>query len=395
MEVPNAGRDAGCDIGGQQTVERLTLTNFRCYAHLRIDVAPGPVVLTGQNGAGKTNLLEAVSYLVPGRGLRRAKLSDVTRSCEGGEDTGWAVAARVRSNFGSVDLGTGLEQRSASGGREQRVVRVDGEAAKSQASLAEHMSLHWLTPQMDRLFVEGASARRRFLDRLVFGRDPAHAGRVNSYEQAMRERARLLNESNSPDPAWLSALEDTMAARGVAVAAARRELALHLDAACHEGFGPFPGVRVAVAGELEGWLSEGPALDCEDRFRAALVENRRLDAERGRATIGPHRGDLMVRHLPKDQPADVCSTGEQKALLIALVLGNAKMRAAEQGIVPVLLLDEIAAHLDGERRQALFDMVADLKAQAWLAGTDRDVFQPLAGIAQFFHVENAIVTPAE
>jgi DNA replication and repair protein RecF len=352
-------------------------------------------VLTGRNGAGKTNLLEAVSYLVPGRGLRRARLSEVTYSRGGAADTGWAVAARVRTSFGAVDLGTGLEQPSVPGGREQRVVQIDGEPVKSQASLAEHMSLHWLTPQMDRLFVEGPSARRRFLDRLVFGRDPAHAGRVSAYEQAMRERARLLGESSTPDPAWLSALEDTMAARGVAVAAARRELALHLDAACHEGFGPFPGATIAVAGELEGWLAEGPALECEDRFRAVLAENRRHDTDRGRATVGPHRGDLLVRHLPKDQPADVCSTGEQKALLIALVLGNAKMRAAEEGVVPVLLLDEIAAHLDAERRQALFDMITSLNAQTWLAGTDRDVFEPLAGAAQFFHIEDAIVTPEQ
>ena len=377
---------------GPLASKRLTLTDFRCYGHLRLDVDSGPVVLTGPNGAGKTNLLEAISFLVPGRGLRRARLGEAARSRDAGGDGSWAVAARALTQTGAVDIGTGIEVPDAAGGREQRLVRIDGESIKRQARLAEHLSVHWLTPQMDQLFVEGALARRRFLDRLVFGSDPAHAGRVNAYDQALRERARLLKERTSPDPDWLIALENTMATHGVAVAAARVDLAHRLDAACAEGFDLFPGAYVTVEGELEAWLSDGPALACEDRFRERLAADRYRDAVERRTAIGPHRSDLRVRHRPKDQPAETCSTGEQKALLVSLVLGNAKMRAEEHGAVPVLLLDEITAHLDVERRTALFDAVVALGAQAWMAGTDRMLFEPLFGRAQFFRVEDATVT---
>ncbi|MDD9879152.1 MAG: DNA replication/repair protein RecF [Magnetovibrio sp.] len=378
-------------------IRRLTLTNFRCYDRLRLEVEAGPVVLCGPNGAGKTNILEALSLLVPGRGLRRARLSEIARrAAADAPETPprpWAVAVKAVTGDAAADLGTGF-QPSEEGAAERRTVKVNGEAERSQAALAEHMSVHWLTPQMDRLFQDGASARRRFLDRLVYGWDPAHAGRVSAYEQAMRERLKLLRGGRPVDPAWLSALEDTMAARGVAVAAARADVVARLAGAAAEPQGPFPGAAIALDGELDAWVGAGPALEAEDRFRAALADERGRDAALGRTHTGPHRTDLAVRHQPKDEAAAECSTGEQKALLIALVLANARVRAAEDGGVPVLLLDEVVAHLDAERRAALFDALDRLGAQVWFTGTDMENFQPLRGRAQLLGVNDARVTAA-
>lgn len=379
---------------GALAVRRLTLTDFRCYASLRLDLPDGPVVLAGPNGAGKTNILEALSFLVPGRGLRRGKLSEASRRDPGeasdGPPRAWAVAATVAGPDGETDLGTGLGT-TAGGESEKRLVRVDGEAQRAQAALSLHVSLQWLTPQMDRLFLDGASARRRFLDRLVYGRDPAHAGRVGSYEQAMRERLRLLT-SGGGDDAWLSALEATMGERGVAIAAARLDmagrLAGQLDAA---GDGPFPAADLAVEGEVEAWLSGGSALDAEDRLKNALRSARGRDGDTGRTAHGPHRSDLYVEYKSRGRPAADCSTGEQKALLISLVLAQARLQAAEQGRAPILLLDEVAAHLDADRRTALFAEIETLGLQAWMTGTDTELFAPLAGRAGFFHVAEAKV----
>ena len=369
------------------SVERLTLSNFRCYEQARIETAGRPVVLSGANGSGKTNILEAVSLLTPGRGLRRAKLTEITRQTGDQQNQVWGVAARVAAVDGSVDLGTGL----AEAGAEKRTVRIDGETAKNQSALSDYMDVQWLSPQMDRLFSDGKSARRRFLDRLVFGYDSAHAGRINGYEHAMRERARLLRDGISDDT-WLTSLEETMASRGIAVAAARLELSERLGHYCRAAHGPFPGAALAIEGDVENWLLNGPALDAEDNLRAALKASRAADALTGGARQGPHRSDLHVRHLGKDQAAEQCSTGEQKALLISIVLADARMTAAERGRVPVLLLDEVAAHLDRERREALFDELLALGAQAWLTGTDRDLFEPLSEHACFISVANATLT---
>ena len=387
---------------GGYAVKRLTLTNFRCYRHQRLEAGDGPVVLTGPNGAGKTNLLEGLSFLVPGRGLRRAKLSDVIRREEGREEgkdapSGpWGVAATVKSPQGEVEIGTGFEA-GRTGGRDKRIVRVDGETVKSQAVLAEHLSALWLTPQMDRLFLEGPGSRRRFLDRLVFDSDPAHLGRVNAYEHAMRERMALLRTNG--DASWVETLEDTMATRGVAVAAARLDATRRLGDQLKGSTGAFPRAfpraSVEAAGTVEDWLREGPALAAEDRLRAALCARRAGDAAEGRAAIGPHCSDLKVLHLGNGRPAALCSTGEQKALLVALVLGTAKMRAYEQGTAPLLLLDEIAAHLDEIRLEALFDEISGLGAQVWLTGTDAGLFAPLAGRARFFAVNDGTVTPQD
>jgi len=361
------------------------------------------VVLTGANGAGKTNILEALSFLVPGRGLRGARLGEVSRRQPGAPAAAagnWAVASRIETPNGPVDVGTGRD--GGDGGqpqkRERRAVHIDGQTARSQSALADVLSAQWLTPQMDRLFQEGPSARRRFLDRLVFGYDPAHAGRVQAYEHALRERARLLRHgqphSGRPaDPEWLAALEDTMASKGVAVAAARLDMAARLDEMAAPGAAGFPGAAVAVIGDVEIWLAEGPALDAEDRLRRALTAARGQDAEQGSAAVGPHKSDLVVTHMGHGQDASLCSTGEQKALLIALILANARLQAASRGTLPVLLLDEIAAHLDSRRREALFGEILDLGVQAWMTGTDAGIFAPLGGAAQYLGVEEAIVTP--
>lgn len=387
---------AACRGRGALAVVRLTLTRFRGYGHLRLDVGRRPVVLTGPNGAGKTNLLEAISFLAPGRGLRSARLAEVERiGCAPG--AGWAVAARVETPAGPVDIGTGSgagsEEQAVERRPERRVVRVDGQPVRGQVALAEHVAVVWLTPQMDRLFLEGASGRRRFLDRLVFGFDPAHAGRLSRYETALRERARLLRDG-AGDAAWLGALENEMATTGVAVSAARRDMAARLQTAVDQGLGPFPQAGIQVAGMVEDWLEAGPALAVEDDLRRRLAEARRHDVGSGGAAVGPHRSDLAVTHRAKGMPAGLCSTGEQKALLVSLVLANARLIAAERGAPPVMLLDEVAAHLDAERRSALFAEILGLGAQAWMTGTDAAVFNELDGAVDALRVTDARVVPA-
>jgi DNA replication and repair protein RecF len=361
-------------------LERITLTDFRGYARLTLAADPRPVVLTGPNGAGKTNLLEAISFLTPGRGLRRARLAEVDR-VGGGT---WAVAARLRGPRGDeVAVGTGRDPEG-----ERRLIRIDGEPRRRQADLAEAVSVVWLVPAMDRLFDEAASARRRFLDRLVFTADPAHAEQVSAYEHAIRERSRLLR-ARSGDRAWLAALERRAAAAGVAVAAARREVVRGLGAALAADPGPFARPELAVAGEVEGWLDDTPALAAEARLCEALAASRRQDAETGGAAVGPHRSDLVVLDAEEGRPAAQVSTGRQKALLISVVLAEARLRAARGDGLPLLLLDEVAAHLDSKRRRDLFEALVALGAQAWLTGTDAALFEPLAGHAQFFTVKDA------
>ena len=381
------GPERGPEAAPALAVRRLVLGDFRCYARLDLEVGPEPVVLSGPNGAGKTNLLEAISYLGPGRGLRGARLGEV---CRRGADSTWTVAARVDTPSGMVNIGTGLA-RDSGNGSERRVVKLDGQKARGPAALGDVVSVVWLTPTMDRIFLDGASQRRRFLDRLVYGFDGDHARRVNAYERALRERARLL-KGGASDGAWLTALEGTMAEHGTAIAAARRDAVARLRQGMSEGVGPFPAAEVSCMGSLEDWLDEVPALAAEDRFRERLAASRPRDAESGGAAEGPHRSDLRVHHLAKDMPAAQCSTGEQKALLISIVLANARLQAASRGQAPLLLLDEVAAHLDGERRQALFDAVMALGAQAWLTGTERELFAGLEGGAQFLAVRDGAVS---
>ncbi len=373
-------------------VTRLDLTDFRNYRAARVEADARPVVLTGPNGAGKTNLLEALSFLAPGRGIRRARLAEIDRQGSASEGGAWAVAARLEAPGGAITIGTGRDGASETGDR--RLVRIDGQPLKSQAALAQYLNLVWLTPQMDRLFQEGAAPRRRFLDRLVFGYDPEHASRLAVYEQSLRERARLLRQGGA-DPAWLSVLEDTMAREGVAIAAARRDIVERLDrAATDAGAGPFPVPSLTLAGTVEAWLVDTPALAAEDRLREAFAAARRIDAEAGGATTGPHRSDLAVHHAGKQVPATLCSTGEQKALLIAIVLAHARLQAALRGVAPILLLDEVAAHLDRLRRAALFETLLSLGSQAWLTGTDAMLFAEFGANANFFSVTDGAVVAA-
>jgi DNA replication and repair protein RecF len=385
--VPDtAGLPSAKPMAPSAYVARLTLTEFRCYPQARIEAGPGAVVLTGPNGAGKTNLLEAVSLLSPGRGLRGAKGGDFQR-IGGPADAVWGVAATIAGPDGEVLAGTGRDPAS-----ERRMIQIDGKPGKSQAALAEVLSVVWLAPQMDRLFVEGAKGRRRFLDRLIFGLDPAHAGRVTRHDLALRQRSKLLAERFG-ETGWLDAVEAELAATGVALAAARVDMVARLARALDAATGPFPRPIVAAEGPVENRLQYEPALSVEDWLREALARNRSSDAAQGETQIGAHRGDLAVSHREKEMPAALTSTGEQKAILVAIVLAAARLAAAESGKTPVLLLDEVAAHLDENRRAALYAEIAALGAQAWMTGTDRSLFEAL-GAAQHFAIRDAHITRA-
>ena len=363
---------------------RIALRDFRSYAGAEVILDGRPVWLAGPNGAGKTNLLEAVSLLIPGRGLRGSALNEMGRRAPG-EPQGrpWAISVSLRGAEGETRLGTGVEL--AGGAR--RVVRVEGEPAPP-GRLSEHVRQVWLTPAQDRLFLEGAADRRRFLDRLVYAAEPAHAAHVQAYEKAMRERMRLLTDGPA-DPVWLDALEARLAQAGALMAAARARsvaaLAAEIDG---RGDRPFPQARLALTGVWERLAAEGAGLDdLEARLTPALREARTQDAAAGRALTGPHRGDLAVTHVEKDRPAAECSTGEQKALVLNLVLAQAARLARADAPAPILLLDEVAAHLDPRRRTALFDEIEALGLQAFLTGTDAMLFDGLAGRAQGFHVD--------
>jgi DNA replication and repair protein RecF len=401
--VGAAGLAAGAPRLG---LSRLVLTDFRNYQAARLDLAPTRqlpvVVLTGANGAGKTNLLEALSFLSPGRGLRNARLGDVERRNPGAEtaSAGWAVSATVETRRGPISIGTGRvgTGREAGESGERRVIRIDGEPTRGQAVLAERFGVLWLTPAMDRLFVEGPGGRRRLMDRLVLGLDPAHAARVARYEQALRERSRLLravSQGGRSDPAWLAALEEIMAAEGVALAAARRDAIERLDLECAAAIGAFPRARLSLIGTVEAWLDEMPALAVEEQFRAALLRNRPSDAPLGGAELGPHRSDLAVMHAEKGIAAETASTGEQKALLIAILLAQARLQRALRGEPPLLLLDEVSAHLDAARRAALFEILAVFDSQAWLTGTDAALFAPLRGAARFVSVTDGTLSDTD
>ncbi|AMX98680.1 DNA replication/repair protein RecF [Mesorhizobium ciceri] len=376
----------------QTHISKLTLTNFRNYAALTIDLAPGAVVFSGDNGAGKTNLLEAISFLTPGRGLRRAPYADVAR--EGG-DGGFALHARLDGPDGQVEIGTGISGGDTAGEGGRRV-RINGASARSAEDMLEWLRVVWLTPAMDALFTGPAADRRRFLDRLVLAIDPGHGQRAIDYEKAMRGRNRLLTES-SRDDRWLDAIETQMAETGVAIAAARAEMVRLLAAMIDRlpDTGPFPQADIGLSGELEAEIAVAPAVDVEERFRRTLAEGRERDRAAGRTLDGPHRSDLVVRHRPKAMPAELCSTGEQKALLVGIVLSHARLTGEMSGMTPILLLDEIAAHLDSGRRAALFSILEELNCQAFMTGTDAALFSSLQGRAQFLTVDHGTVGPTE
>lgn len=368
----------------------LKLANFRNYTSLSLALDGRSVVLIGPNGAGKTNLLEAVSFLSPGRGLRRAALEEVAGRPGDGS---WAVAATLTNSSGAVDIGTGIAL-DADGPQSRRAIRVNHAPARSSEALLDHVRVVWLTPSMDGLFTGPASNRRRFLDRAVLAIDRKHGSRVNAFERAMRGRNRLLADSNT-DGAWLSAIEAEMAELAVAIAAARREWAGLATGLMSENGADsiFPTAGIALEGQLEHDFFNCTAGEVEDRYRARLAGERSRDAAAGRTLSGPHRSDLRVRHLPKDAAAESCSTGEQKALLIGLVLAQAGLAAKISGEAPIVLLDEIAAHLDKKRREALFKILEDLDCQTFMTGTDAHVFATLGSSAMKLIVEAGEIRP--
>jgi DNA replication and repair protein RecF len=373
-------------------LRRLTLTNFRSYHSAKVEVGAGPVVLVGPNGAGKTNLLEAISWLAPGRGLRRATLDEVAFT-EG--DGSWAVAAEIEGALGLATLGTGIDAPTAEAATTARRCRIDREPVTSAAAFADHLRVIWLTPAMDALFNGPASERRRFLDRLVLAVDAEHSSRVAALERSLRSRNRLLEEPR-PDPHWLDAVEHETAELAVAVAALRVETVGRLQAALaarRDPASPFPAAAIALDGTLERLIPRHPAVEVEDRYRALLKDNRARDAAAGRTLEGAHLTDLAVIHLAKGIPAADASTGEQKALLIGLVLAHAGLLTEMSGDAPLLLLDEVVAHLDPVRRGALHAELATLGAQVWITGADPAAFAEIEARAEFLAVSPGLVEP--
>ncbi len=388
-------------------VERLALTNFRSYASVTLETSAEPQVIAGANGAGKTNLLEALSLLAPGQGMRRVPFAEIPRA--NGGDGGFAVAARVHTLNGVADIGTGLragavgqgrtvdDEGESGGGRMGRIVRIDGVAQSGSGVLADYLEIVWVTPAMDGLFTGPASERRRFLDRLILCFDPAYRTIAGRFERAMTARNRLLSDGVR-DNAQLAGFERVMAENGIAVAAARLEAVSAMAAVvarrkARDPNSAFPWSDFKLEGAIEDNLAKMPAVEAEDAYARVLRDTRERDRGAGRTLDGPHRSDLAVGHGPKAMAARLCSTGEQKALLLGLVLAHAELLTERQeGAAPVLLLDEITAHLDVHRRAALFDEILHLKAQAWMTGTDAAAFEALSGKARFWSVDEARIS---
>lgn len=370
---------------------RLSLTHFRNYRAASLHASCDLVVLVGPNGAGKTNCLEAISFLSPGRGLRRATLDDVA-DIQG--DGSWAVSAEVEGEGGLATLGTGIDAPNAEGASSSRRARIDREPVSSAAAFGDHLRMVWLTPAMDGLFVGPASERRRFFDRLVLAIDKDHSSRVSALERSLRSRNRLLEDRNF-DSHWCDAIERETAELAVAVAAQRSHTLQRLASALAErgATSTFPSARITLDGWMENALTNESATAVEDRYRDILRKSRTLDAAAGRTLNGPHLTDLHVIYAPKNMPAKDASTGEQKALLIGLILAHAGLVAEMTGITPLLLLDEIVAHLDPARRIALFDELAKLGAQVWMTGADPAAFADIQSIAEIYNVDGGQIAP--
>jgi DNA replication and repair protein RecF len=376
-------------------LSRLTLTDFRNYARAAILAGPGPVVVTGLNGAGKTNMLEAVSLLSQGRGLRAVPFAELTRLGAGDDAPGWAVAARLQTQDGERHIGTGLTGTLRGAETSARAVRIDGRPA-APGALGKHLRIVWLTPAMHGLFTGPAADRRRFLDRMIETHDPSFRRLAGRFERAMRQRNRLLEEGGSLS--LLHALEMQMTESGVALAAGRLQFLEQLAGIIERKWGQpaahaFPAPQLALEGRLEAALAAQPAVDVEDAYAHELAASRDRDRAAGRTLIGPHRSDLLVFLRDKQMPARHCSTGEQKALLVGLIFAHAELVRQSWGAPPLILLDEIAAHLDEARRAALFAQIEALSAQAWLTGTDRSAFSALDGTAQFFVARDGTIEP--
>ena len=384
LEVDNA------NVSKRSWLSRLKLDHFRNYQQADLAIHAGQFVILGDNGAGKTNLLEAVSLLAPGRGMRRAKTehlayraSGFDTSCDIADNDDadrldWAVAATLENEDGNVQIGTGVPPLAKQG---NRIMRLEGMTV-SQADLGSHLTVSWLTPQMDGIFLDSPAARRRFLDRLVIAFDPAHIGRMSRYEKALRQRAHLLTEQRGDD-SWFGALESVLAETAVAVTAARQSLIKALNQEASRGWFGFPGAELLLGGDTENWLSDMPALAVEDQLMLA-ARTARLNGDL--AMPGPHASEFQALHLASQVPANRASTGQQKAMLIAVILAHARLQDRRLGRVPVMLFDDVAAHLDAKRRGALFDAVQSLGGQCWYSGTDEGQFKELLKTAQFVKI---------
>ncbi|MGB2016033.1 MAG: DNA replication/repair protein RecF [Candidatus Puniceispirillum sp.] len=354
----------------------LRLNNFRNYETIRLEFGQAPVVLVGANGAGKTNLMEAVSLLSPGKGMRRAKTAHLGRI--GAAMPDWSVSAALETEDGVMQIGTGVPADSQTG---RRIMRREGMTV-SQADIATQLSVSWLTPQMDGVFIDSPGTRRRFLDRLVIAFDAAHIGRTNRYEKLMRERTLLISEGRG-DAGWFNALEASLAETAIAITAARRALIHDLNIEAKDGWHGFPGVRFELQGDIESWLDAMPALAVEDRHMAAAAA---LRADGTSTLPGPHASEVNAYDAVSGTPAYLASTGQQKALLIAVVLAHARLQERRLGRPPIMLLDDVAAHLDAKRRSALFEALHDLGGQSWFSGSDASLFEGIGKAAQFMKI---------
>lgn len=400
--MPNPVSQFSEQIQKKSGVIRLTLSDFRNYAGLRLDVGLCPIVLTGENGSGKTNILEAVSFLTPGRGLRGARLADVKRQTLSTSESetsfpyvGWAVSAQAVKNGEEFSIGTATQKTNRENQEEwqtfeRRIVQIDGQKISSQAELGKYLSAIWITPQMDRLFLGGTQPRRSFLDRLVYAFDMEHAKRTAAFEHLYKQWYQLL-KNGGQDARWLTSLEDEMACLGVAIAAARRELIARLNHFIEqEPDDVFPDIELELDGLIEKKLDILPALDVEDFYRQSLC-NQRHAVLTSEYVDGVNRTDFKVYYKKKHMPAELCSTGEQKSLLISILLAQTRCQILEKGFAPILLLDEVTTHLDDRKRDALLQKIKDLHLQAWLTSTETQIFDSLRGEAQFLTVKNNTV----
>ena len=382
-------------------VSRLTLTDFRNYAYLRINVDLAPIILTGENGSGKTNILEAISFLTPGRGLRGARLADIKRLTPAlvtpeyaptAPEQGWAVSAIVKKNGDDFTLGTALQKSNKESENElktfdRRIVQIDGQKVSSQAELGKYLSAIWVTPQMDRLFLGGTQPRRSFLDRIVYAFDIEHAKRTANFEHLYKQWYQLL-KNGCRDNGWLTSIEEEMSALGVAIAAARRELVARLNTFIeHEPDDTFPNILLELDGTIEKMLDRLPAVDVEDYYRNSLLSQRH-SVVCNDYVDGVNRTDFKVYYKKKRMPAELCSTGEQKSLLVSIILAQTKCQILYKGFAPILLLDEVTTHLDDSKRDALLSKIKNLHLQAWITSTEPQIFDILKNDAQFLTVKN-------